>query len=95
MLYNNACAQLIHSLVTGRLDYCNSILYGLPDNSLYRLHAIQNTAAIILARLPMKCFKYAGPQDWNNLPIHIRKSSSLSIFLNSTENVFISVDISQ
>ena len=52
ILSNNACAQLIHSLVTVRLDYCNSILYGLPDNSLYRLQKIQNTAARILARLP-------------------------------------------
>ena len=38
MLSNNACAQLIHSLlITVSLDYCNYILYGLPDNSLYRL----------------------------------------------------------
>ena len=35
ILSNDACAQLIHSLVTVRLDYCNSILYGLPVNSLY------------------------------------------------------------
>ena len=27
-----------------------------------------------------RCFKYAGPQESNNLPIHIRKSSSLSMF---------------
>ena len=27
-----------------------------------------------------RCFKYAGPQEWNKLPIHIRKGSSLSIF---------------
>ena len=27
-----------------------------------------------------RCFKYPGPQEWNNLPIHICKSSSLSIF---------------
>ena len=50
ILSNDACAQ--HSLVTVRLDYCTSILYGLPDNSLYRLQKIQNTAAIILDRLP-------------------------------------------
>ena len=145
ILSNDACAQLIHSLVTVRLDYCNSILYGLPDNSLYRLQKIQNTAARILARLPRfshfsatlfdlhglpiryritfkiciltypayhrtapsylcdlivpyvntqslrsndkclikpcktrlrfygkRCFKYAGPQEWNKLPIYIR-----------------------
>ena len=41
IISNDACAQLIHSLVTVRLDYCNSILYGLPDNSLYRLQKIQ------------------------------------------------------
>ena len=52
ILSNDACAQSIHSLVTVRLDYCNSILYGLSDNSLYRLQKIQNTAARILARLP-------------------------------------------
>ena len=40
ILSNDACAQLIHSLDTVRLDYCNFILYGLPDNSLYRLQKI-------------------------------------------------------
>ena len=52
ILSNDACAQLIHSLITVRLDYCNSILYGLPDNSMYCLQKIQNTAAKFLARLP-------------------------------------------
>ena len=51
ILSNDACAQLIHSLVTVHIDYCNSILYGLPDNSLYHLQKIQNTAARILACL--------------------------------------------
>ena len=52
ILSNDACAHLIHSLVTVRLYYCDSILYGLPDNSLYRLQKIQNTTEIMLARLP-------------------------------------------
>ena len=43
IISNDACAQLIHALVTVRLDYCNYILYGLPDNSLYHLQKIQNT----------------------------------------------------
>ena len=52
ILSNHACAQSIHSLATVRLDYCNSIVYVLPDNSMYRLHKIQNIATRILARLP-------------------------------------------
>ena len=39
------------------------------------------------------CFKHAGPQEWNTLPLHIRKSSFH--FLNSTENLLISVSISE
>ena len=52
IISNDACAQLIHSLVIVRLDSCNPRLYGLPDNSLYRLQKIQNTATRILACLP-------------------------------------------
>ena len=37
MLTYDACSQLIHALVTVRIDYCNSLLYGLPDQSLNRL----------------------------------------------------------
>ena len=40
ILSKDACVQLIHSLVTVRLDYCNSILYDLADNSLYCLQKI-------------------------------------------------------
>ena len=38
ILSNDAREQLIHSTV--RLDYCNSILYGLSHNSLYCLQKI-------------------------------------------------------
>ena len=60
--------QLIHSLVTVRIDYCNSIVYGLLDNSLYRLQKILmylNKCLIkpCKSRLWLygeKCFKYTG-----------------------------------
>ena len=35
-----------------RIDYCYSLLYGLPDQSLNRLQKILITAARILCRIP-------------------------------------------
>ena len=79
ILSNGACAQLIHSLVSVRLDYCNSILYGLPDNSLYRLHTILNTAARTLARLPRFAYISATLFDLHWLPIRYRITFKICI----------------
>ena len=155
MLTDDACSQLIHSLVTVRIDYCNSLLYGMPDSTLFRLQKVLNTAARILKKIPKfshitdilkdlhwlpirqritfkillltyqayhntapdylcelitpycnarnlrsndmmlvrpchpvprlktygeKCFQFAGPKEWNNLPLLIRESPSIYIF---------------
>ena len=54
MLSQNATAQLIHALISIRLDYCTSILYNLPKNSILRLQRIQNQAARILTKTPRR-----------------------------------------
>ena len=33
LLSYNACFTIIHDLISGRLDYCNSILYNVPTNT--------------------------------------------------------------
>ena len=54
LLTFDATAQLIHALITIRLDFCNNILYNLPNNKIERLHRIQNQATHMLKRIPRR-----------------------------------------
>ena len=54
LLSFDAFASLIHALIGSRLDYCNSILYNLPDSKISRLQRVQNQAARILTRSPRR-----------------------------------------
>ena len=47
-----ASKTLVTSLILSRIDYCNSILAGLPANRLQKLQAIQNCAARMVCRKP-------------------------------------------
>jgi len=40
--------SLIVTLVRSRLDYCNSVLFGLPANLIQRLQSVQNAAARLI-----------------------------------------------
>ena len=54
LLTFDATAQLIHALTTSRLDFCNSILYNLPNNKIERLQRKQNQAARMLKCIPRR-----------------------------------------
>ena len=46
----DATKSLVNSMVTSRLDYCNALLYGVPQHALNKLQNVQNTAARIITR---------------------------------------------
>ena len=49
-LSDSVAETLTHSFISSRLDYCNGLLFGLPNTTLDRLQYVQNSAARVLTR---------------------------------------------
>ncbi len=48
LLSTQTFEKVIHAFVTSRLDYCNSLYYGINQSSMERLQLVQNAAARLL-----------------------------------------------
>ena len=48
LISKTAAITLANSFIHSRLDYCNSLFYGLPNYSIHCLQKVQNTAASIV-----------------------------------------------
>ena len=78
------------SLISSRLDYCYSLLYGSSQANIHKLQRVQNVIAKLvcssnarssdaLCSLEFK-LRVAAPAVWNSLPLHVRQSPSFDSF---------------
>ena len=54
-LSRDSSETLVHAFVSSRLDYCNSLLYGLPQVQINKIQRIQNAAARLILKQPKFC----------------------------------------
>ena len=46
---------LVQGVIMARIDYCNGLLYGVPDVHLSKLQLLQNSAARLITHTPRYC----------------------------------------
>ena len=63
---------LVHAFITSRLDYCNGLLYGLPDCLLNKLQRVQNAYARLIFREQKFCHVTPLIYELHWLPLKYR-----------------------
>ena len=71
-LSHQSAISLIHTFSTSKLDYCNSLLYGLPTIHINKLQSVQNAAARLVTNTPRIYHITAILEDLHWLPIKYR-----------------------
>ena len=62
----------MHAFINSKLDFCNSLLYGLPKYDINKLQSVQNAAARVIACLSKFDHNSDTLKELNLLPVEQR-----------------------
>lgn len=79
ILSKSVAVTLANALVGSRLDYCNSLMYGITQKQLRRLQAIQNTLSRIISHLPKRASTSNARKLLHWLPVEFRVKFKLLV----------------
>ena len=85
-LTNEACKTLVMGLVTSYLDYCNSLLYGLPAIDLNKLQHVQNIASKLILQKSKDESNTLCLMELHWLPIRARFEFKVLVYVYNSLN---------
>ena len=71
-LSRESTEMLVHAFITSRVDYCNSLLYGLPNYQLNKLQRVLNASARLVCNAPRFCHISSLLRGLHWLPVKAR-----------------------
>ena len=85
-LRQDSLATLVHSFVGSRIDFCNSIFYGLPAYEIQRLQRLQNQASRLVTN--NRKYDHITPILKNLHWLPVQQRIKFKIYLHAYKAVF-------